>query len=976
MSGSIFLVAEDKELISTVTRITAGQGYECIVATSAAAATQRRTGGGIELVIMQPLRERDGGKSVIEILRIRYGLKPTNVILLGSSIPRESYTVEQLPLDEAHFVQSIFSHRLQAVRPLKSKSRAVEAPAPKHPPAAKPPPLPIAHSAASSGTKVKPPPVQAPSNSGARRGNTPAMPQAPPLGRSGVAAVGERKPTGGGKSAEAKAQADVGPSASKTPPEVVIFEESMIPLPVPNSSRGRPGPTIGELTPKRDPQETPRERPLPLKSSPSNLRAAAVSASNAPDTQEFAKILATASSEIELLSKESARLREALDVARDEKRLLSAARDTQNATILFNDKLRIDASTEIVALQHEVAALRHALEKSRESQIAAEVELAQLASERTDALTSARQEDLDALQARQAEVAHLQERLDVSETARAAVARELEMARSAIEAGARTSGEELTQLTEALRVAMDTQSALQVELARTKSELLNIRGTAHGASFEVERLHTELAAASGDYAGALAELKNLRAALAEALKGRGARDVEMERLQRSLEVLRADAADHEREVVEFRARLSAHQVTSMRREVEIDTLKERVVELSRRDSDAQRQAGKLEEAERSAIARAEELEGQVASLTTRLKEALARQSAPLVLEGTEIAEIRRHGTLDTEGLAMLATRLADAKANVELELHSHNAIRRLWLRRGALLGATSDSESESLIGRAQRDGLIGAKQAQELTVLRTATVSEQCDALLARGFIREAESAPLLKRYVEQIALEGFAEEASDYRIAEEDPPPGSLLLDAPSPLMPLLLAALRRTLQGKPLLALLGGPRAVAQPQELRENLETLGFSEGERGVFARLGPGATVEALTEASTLRPDALQRCLLIGKYLGLLRMEPPSEGARSASYEPGFEERRLKAKYAQVQDADYFTILGIPRSAGVDEVRRAYSGLCEEFNPLRFAGHPNSQTRIQATTVYTVVEEAARALEDDWRRGEYARHLAD
>jgi hypothetical protein len=58
------------------------------------------------------------------------------------------------------------------------------------------------------------------------------------------------------------------------------------------------------------------------------------------------------------------------------------------------------------------------------------------------------------------------------------------------------------------------------------------------------------------------------------------------------------------------------------------------------------------------------------------------------------------------------------------------------------------------------------------------------------------------------------------------------------------------------------------------------------------------------------------------------------------------------------------------------VQRAYERLSEEFDPLRFSGHTDPSLQQRAHLVHRLLEEAAKALEDDRRRAEYARHLLD
>ena len=115
-------------------------------------------------------------------------------------------------------------------------------------------------------------------------------------------------------------------------------------------------------------------------------------------------------------------------------------------------------------------------------------------------------------------------------------------------------------------------------------------------------------------------------------------------------------------------------------------------------------------------------------------------------------------------------------------------------------------------------------------------------------------------------------------------------------------------------------------------------------------------------------------MLVAKLLGLIELEVPERTKVAAG--PQVDVQRLEAKFEQVQDADYFTMLGLGRAAGADEVTRAWQRLAEEFDPIKYSGHPDAGLQQRAQVVYTVLEEAARAVGDDRRRAEYARHLVD
>jgi DnaJ-class molecular chaperone len=83
---------------------------------------------------------------------------------------------------------------------------------------------------------------------------------------------------------------------------------------------------------------------------------------------------------------------------------------------------------------------------------------------------------------------------------------------------------------------------------------------------------------------------------------------------------------------------------------------------------------------------------------------------------------------------------------------------------------------------------------------------------------------------------------------------------------------------------------------------------------------------------------------------------------------------LDAKYEQIQQADYFGILGLPRTASAGDVREARERLAKQYDPLRWSGHSDPSMLRRAQVVLASIEEAARTLQDDRLRAEYARHL--
>src|SRR5713101_7522189 len=81
-----------------------------------------------------------------------------------------------------------------------------------------------------------------------------------------------------------------------------------------------------------------------------------------------------------------------------------------------------------------------------------------------------------------------------------------------------------------------------------------------------------------------------------------------------------------------------------------------------------------------------------------------------------------------------------------------------------------------------------------------------------------------------------------------------------------------------------------------------------------------------------------------------------------------------AKVREVEEADYFQMLGLPRSAGREEVQQAFAFLSSQFDPLKFVGHPDPKVLEKAHQLQLTLAEAAAALRDDDLRQLYAQNL--
>src|SRR5262249_19034460 len=157
-----------------------------------------------------------------------------------------------------------------------------------------------------------------------------------------------------------------------------------------------------------------------------------------------------------------------------------------------------------------------------------------------------------------------------------------------------------------------------------------------------------------------------------------------------------------------------------------------------------------------------------------------------------------------------------------------------------------------------------------------------------------------------------------------------------PRPLPPLLTAALRRLLEpdAEMFRAHVSARVVPCPPWEAREQF---GLTDRERRLLHSVDGERTVAELLEDVGGSGDWAAGGLGWWLELGLVALEAP---VSEWEPEPRSVAERLAAKWAEVEDADYFAILGVSRQASREEVERAFSSLATEFGPNLYAGHPD------------------------------------
>jgi hypothetical protein len=245
--------------------------------------------------------------------------------------------------------------------------------------------------------------------------------------------------------------------------------------------------------------------------------------------------------------------------------------------------------------------------------------------------------------------------------------------------------------------------------------------------------------------------------------------------------------------------------------------------------------------------------------------------------------------------------------------------------------------------------------------------------LVELGFIKPTELALVVRRHFEEIIHSAFAWEDGEWSLGPGKPDQEIVLLDEHP--AAIILAGVRRKYGVGRLGRCLGGGKQVfrhagAQPEGAVDILERMGMTPEERGVYALFDGTRSLDDVRAQASVREEVVLGIAWALSVLGQLdRVEArvaaaPEEAARA----------RVLARYALVEEGDYFEVLSLPRGAALDDVRKAHEALMRELEPTSLEPAVATELGAELRAIRVVLDEALRVLGEPRLRERYERHL--
>jgi hypothetical protein len=328
--------------------------------------------------------------------------------------------------------------------------------------------------------------------------------------------------------------------------------------------------------------------------------------------------------------------------------------------------------------------------------------------------------------------------------------------------------------------------------------------------------------------------------------------------------------------------------------------------------------------------------------------------------------------------------------------------RELYFEHGMLLGAHSTVLGDGIVEvLAAAWSTPQAQRARSVVAGAPPRNLREQLSRLGRARLVDAKDVPArLYGYVVELVYRALAPTPGRYRLLPRTLTAGERVTPPASPRL-LLVEGLRRRTSLELLQRHLGPltvqllPIAAALPQQGGVVLRDLGLTPAEElalrcfdgqaslaDVMARaeLGEHATYvlayALLCLGALAVPGALPappRAQIVPPRVPPQSPAPPHP-SRVAAQELDTAITRVQAKYSQVESADYFTLLELPREAGASEVRHAYERLRAQFLPSAMPYRCRMAMDRELRQIVLLLDEARTVLGDDELRAAYKAAL--
>ncbi len=317
-----------------------------------------------------------------------------------------------------------------------------------------------------------------------------------------------------------------------------------------------------------------------------------------------------------------------------------------------------------------------------------------------------------------------------------------------------------------------------------------------------------------------------------------------------------------------------------------------------------------------------------------------------------------------------------------LEFRDGSIFKRIFIKSGVMVFATSNHEEDRLEEILLRNGKMTTDQYYQLTSIMKKEKKPVGRIIVEYGFIKPKELVLTVKNQAEEIILSLFRWEDGVISFIE-----GSL----PEEAIPLKLSAANLIFQGIKRINKSEYFRKIcptldtilyysSEPLHLFQDIH---FSETDRDVLSIIDGTLTFKEILNISShgdfltmkILCAMLSTRMLEVKGKGIMEDRGIAEIVREpkSDVDSAFI-KKVEDLYSRYESMDYYTVLGIDKNASLSKIRKAYYKSAKEFHPDKHFYIESDTIRNKLTRLFSYITDAYKTLSDPEERKRYDQGL--
>jgi hypothetical protein len=352
----------------------------------------------------------------------------------------------------------------------------------------------------------------------------------------------------------------------------------------------------------------------------------------------------------------------------------------------------------------------------------------------------------------------------------------------------------------------------------------------------------------------------------------------------------------------------------------------------------------------------------------------------IALQNLADGDAEAEGDLAERDMPALMGRMFTDGVTGRLAVRREGIEKSVYFEAGLPVMAASADPADRMLAMLMRENVIDVRQHAETERMVDATGRKVGAVLVDLGLLRTDELLPAVRRHYESIILALFSWESGRWSIEPNVTagPDRTRLLRHPAALVLEGLAGYSATR----IAARLGDGKNVLlldNSASVADITAELSLERGESRIPSLFDGLRSVEDIARFAEVPEDSVLRVALTLSCFGVLHpVAGDTNGrprVRTALRDLSIDRERVQSRYALAIESDYFTVLGLDRSADASEVRRAHGRLTKEIAPENIGPDLWHELRTQLATIREVLDEALRILSTPILRSAYEFNLA-